>query len=78
MIAKNIAARVTSISSIADSMLSARNVPTSIVTIRGTRRRSNLFVVSATAITTAKTRSGGAGSTRTNAKRNTPNATAAS
>ena len=77
MIAKKRVPRLTSIISIEAKRFSARNAPASPNTIGGTRRKSNLPVSSATAITAAKTASAGAGSMRTTASRSTPRPTAA-
>jgi hypothetical protein len=78
VIAKNVTALPGSITSIEAMRLRPRNALTRSVMLSGTRWRSNLQVASATAMRTPKTRSEGAGSTRTAARRKTPSTTAAS
>ncbi len=66
------------IASIIESRLNVMKTPSAPSTANGTRVRSKRPVTAATAMTTAKTMSGGAGSSLTTASSRNPSATATS
>jgi hypothetical protein len=78
VIEKKNAAREALTTPTAEIRLSTRNAPSVAKIVNGTRVGSKRPVTAATAITTPKTKSGGAGSTICTPSRKSPRATAAS